>query len=83
MLYGICLIAFLYNNCVINEIFILCSDLYESFGLEEQPLFVGALLFFFIFDPIWRLKKFFTNLYVWQFEKDADKFAAKLGYAKV
>jgi STE24 endopeptidase len=54
--------------------------LYESFGFTTQPLFIGLVLFQFLFNPVDQVVGFLLHALTRAFEYQADNFACKLGY---
>jgi len=56
------------------------KDMYLSFGFQPRPIFIGLLLFSFIYGPIEHLFGFFLNMISRVFEFQADVYACELGY---
>ncbi|KAL6565953.1 CAAX prenyl protease 1 [Orobanche hederae] len=57
------------------------KDLFQSFGFNTQPVFIGLYIFERTVMPLSHLVNFLFNLVSRAFEFQADAFAKKLGYA--
>jgi len=57
------------------------TDLYTSFGFSTQPVFIGLILFSYIYEPASHLLAFLMNVLSRHFEYQADAFAVRQGHS--
>lgn len=67
----------------VMRFFLYSGELYDAFGMAERPLFIGAMLFFFVYDPISQVQMLVANALMRRFENQADDYALRLGYGEV
>ncbi|KAJ2392155.1 zinc metalloprotease [Coemansia sp. RSA 2603] len=56
--------------------------MYNSFGMDETPVFIGLVFFQYLYQPLDSLLSFGSNVLSRKHEFEADAFSKKLGYAE-
>jgi STE24 endopeptidase len=56
------------------------ENLFKSFGFEKESVFLGFMLFQFVFSPIDKTTSFMMNYLSRKYEFEADNVSKELGY---